>query len=310
MIQKGIYTTMITPYLPDGSIDYNAVDKLVEWYYDNGCDGIFATCQSSEIFFMSLKERVTLTKAVVDKVKSLNALKKRKPMSVVASGHISENPIDQIEELTLIAKTGVDAVVFISNRFDIACVSEERWCEEMDYVISKLPKDIPLGIYEAPVPFKRLLTEKMIMHCANNPRFLFMKDTCCDLTTIKRRLNIIKDSNFMLFNANAQTLLDSFRAGASGYSGIMANFYPDLLSKMYENQDKPIADDLEDFVCFTAFSEALSYPVTAKYHLSHNCGIDMTLISRSRRIKDLPEYDRDIIDRQHSFARKIMNKFS
>ena len=45
MIQNGIYVTMITPYLKNGEIDYKAVDSLVEWYYNNGCDGIFATCQ-------------------------------------------------------------------------------------------------------------------------------------------------------------------------------------------------------------------------------------------------------------------------
>ena len=290
MIQNGIYTTMITPYLADGSIDYKAVDQLVQWYYDNGCDGIFATCQSSEIFFMSLKERVTLTKAVVDKVKQLNASGKRKPMSVVASGHISENTEDQIEELTAICNTGVDALVFISNRFDIANTSEEQWCKGLDYVVERLPKDVPFGIYEAPVPYKRLLSDKMIKHCASNPRFEFMKDTCCDLATIKRRCEIIKGTNFKLYNANAQTLLDSIKAGASGYSGVMANFYPDLLSKMFDNYDKSFADDLQDFVCFTAFTEYLSYPVTAKYHLSHNCGIDMTLLSRSRRVKGVTEY--------------------
>ena len=308
MIKDGIYVTMITPYLPNGEIDYKAVDKLVEWYYENGCDGIFATCQSSEIFFMSLAERVELTRAVVNKTKELNARGDRAPMTVVASGHISESPTEQIKELTEIYNTGVDGLVFISNRFDIANTSEDEWCKQLDYVVSNLPKDALLGVYEAPVPYKRLLTDKMLMHCANNQRFVFMKDTCCDYDTIKRRCELIKDTNFKLYNANAQTLLDSYRCGAKGYSGVMANFYPDLLKKMYDNQNDKIADELQDFVCFTAFTEHLAYPVTAKYHLAHNCGIDMTLISRSRRIKGLPQYDKDIIDRQHKIARSLMEK--
>ena len=305
MTRNGIYVTMITPYLPDGTIDYNAVDALVEWYYNNGCDGIFATCQSSEVFFMSLKERVELTRAVVQKVKSLNGSGARPPMSVIASGHISESPADQIEELTRIYETGVDGLVFISNRFDILNTSEDKWCEDLDYVVSNLPENVPLGVYEAPVPYKRLLTDKMLSHCADNPRFVFMKDTCCDLVTIKRRCKLLENTNLKLYNANAQTLLDSLRCGASGYSGVMANFYPDLLKKLYDNKDSAIADRLQDFVCFTAFTEYLSYPVTAKYHLSANCGINMTLISRSRRIKELSEYEKDIIDRQHKVARRL-----
>lgn len=57
-------TTMITPYAPDGNIDYPTVRKYVDWYFENGLDGIFAVCQSSEIFYLSLEERVKLNQTV------------------------------------------------------------------------------------------------------------------------------------------------------------------------------------------------------------------------------------------------------
>ena len=52
-IRAGVYPTMITPYKDDGTLDMNAVDSLVEYYAECNCDGIFALCQSSEIFFLS-----------------------------------------------------------------------------------------------------------------------------------------------------------------------------------------------------------------------------------------------------------------
>ena len=58
-------TTMITPYRPDGSVDIETALKYVDWYYESGLDGIFAVCQSSEIFFLSLEERVALNLAVI-----------------------------------------------------------------------------------------------------------------------------------------------------------------------------------------------------------------------------------------------------
>ena len=64
-IARGIYPTMITPY-EDGKIDYENVKKLVEWYIEKGCSGIFAVCQSSEMWYLSLEERFELGKAVVD----------------------------------------------------------------------------------------------------------------------------------------------------------------------------------------------------------------------------------------------------
>ena len=48
-INNGAYVTMITPYDDKGNVDYGAVNALAEWYCYNNIDGIFASCQSSEI---------------------------------------------------------------------------------------------------------------------------------------------------------------------------------------------------------------------------------------------------------------------
>ena len=62
-INNGIFPTMITPY-KNGEIDYNAVGQLTDWYVENGCHGIFAVCQSSEMWYLSLEEKTALAKAV------------------------------------------------------------------------------------------------------------------------------------------------------------------------------------------------------------------------------------------------------
>ena len=62
-----IFTTMITPYKPDGSVDYETALRYVDWYFENGLTGIFAVCQSSEIFFLSLEERVKLNQCVYER---------------------------------------------------------------------------------------------------------------------------------------------------------------------------------------------------------------------------------------------------
>ena len=40
-----IFTTMITPYTADGKVDYETAIKYVNWYFENGLNGIFAICQ-------------------------------------------------------------------------------------------------------------------------------------------------------------------------------------------------------------------------------------------------------------------------
>ncbi len=44
----GIWPTMVTPFDDSGEIDYPALDSMVDWYIENGSNGLFATCQSSE----------------------------------------------------------------------------------------------------------------------------------------------------------------------------------------------------------------------------------------------------------------------
>ena len=55
----GVWPVMLTPFTEENQVDYPALKELVEWYIKNGVDGLFAVCQSSEMFKLTLKERVT-----------------------------------------------------------------------------------------------------------------------------------------------------------------------------------------------------------------------------------------------------------
>ena len=71
---------------------------------------------------------------------------------------------------------------------DIDNTCDEKWIADAERLAASLPQNLPLGLYECPLPYKRLLTEKMMRWCAENGRFSFVKDTCCDAATIRRRL--------------------------------------------------------------------------------------------------------------------------
>ena len=68
-------------------------------------------------------------------------------------------------------------------------------------------------------------------------RLVFIKDTCCDYELIRRRLEAAKDTPMKLFNANCQSWYDSYCHGAGGYSGIMANFHPDIYKYCVTHKD-------------------------------------------------------------------------
>ena len=223
---NGMWPVMLTPLQQNGDVDYPALEELINWYIKEGSSGLFAVCQSSEMFYLSMEEREELTRFIK---KAANG---RVP--VISSGHVSYSLHDQIQELNGIAEAGADAVILLSNRLAAANESDEVLIERLKNIMSELPENLPLGFYECPYPYKRILSPKVVEFCADSGRFYFLKDTCCDIERIRKKLEIMKGSNMKLYNANTSTLLESMKYGAAGYSGVMANFHPALYASAGE----------------------------------------------------------------------------
>lgn len=299
-VARGVYPTMITPFTADNRVDYDAVEKVTEWYAENGCEGVFAVCQSSEMFYLSLDEKINIANKVMSVAK-----KQSRPMSVVCSGHTSDSIEAQAEELNAMIETGADAVVLVSNRFDLKNEGDSVWIKNAEKLLSKLPSDAKLGIYECPVPYKRLLTREILDWCKDTGKFLFIKDTCCNPDLLVERLEQLEGSGIELFNANSQTLLHTLKHGAAGFSGIMGNFYPALfvwLCREFKNH--PIeAEHLQELITMCSFA-GMSYPVTAKYYLS-SIGIDMDLHTRSRSSDEVDAYQKMVIDQMRKLTDRV-----
>lgn len=256
----GVWPVMLTPFNERKQVDWASLERLVDWYIANGVHGLFAVCQSSEMFFLSDKESAELAQFIVKKADG------RVP--VVASGHTGNGLIHQSEQLSAMAETGVDGVIMIANRLAQATESDEQALENLQFLTSKVTDKVDLGIYECPYPYKRLLSDEIVKWCADSNRFTFIKDTCCHMPTIRRRLALAEGSRLHLANANSQTLLSSFKAGCKAFSGVMANFHPALYVWLYENwQSSPdIAQQLSDYLSIAAGAENLDYPIGAKYY--------------------------------------------
>ena len=307
-IRGGAFPTMVTPYNKAGDVDYGAVRAMTEWYWEKGCDGIFASCQSSEIHELSRRDRARLSATVLQTAEDLARGSDRPRMTVVASGHVSTDREEQIAELRAVAETGCDALILISNRMDVANTSEDAWIRDTELLMAALPEEIPLGVYECPRPYKRLLTDRMLSFCAQSGRFAFMKDTCCDAAVIARRMKLLEGTPMLLLNANGQTLLDSLRSGAHGYCGVMCNFHPELFVWLCHNfeKDPARADLVQSFLGCAAFLESLAYPVIAKYHLKEIEGLPLECISaRTRDERECTEYHRACIRQMDLLAKHI-----
>ena len=292
----GLWPVMITPFTADGDIDYASLERLIGWYEGHGAAGLFAACQSSEIFFLSLREREELVRFV----------KAHAHVPVIASGHVSENVWDQIEELNRMRRAGADALIMITNRLCLPGRAEESFLPRLKLMMDHIDPEVPLGFYECPYPFKRLITLEELKWCAESGRFAFMKDTCCDAELIRARLRAIEGTPLSLFNANTTTLLDSLRAGAAGFSGVMMNFHMELYRWLWENwrAQPERAEQVQAFLTVFSEIERQYYPVNAKYHLKEIEGVLDSAFTRVRPESGLTETIREEV-RQLNMAARV-----
>lgn len=255
---RGVWPVMLTPFNEAREIDWASLERLIDWYVRQGVKGLFANCQSSEMFFLSDAESFRLTRFVLDYVDGR--------LPVVASGHTACAVSQQIDQLGRIAETGVDSVILVSNRLALPGESDEVVLANLQKITAALPETVTLGIYECPYPYKRLLSDEVIAWCARSGRYTLIKDTCCRIEVIRRRLERVKGSRLHIANANGQTLLPSLRAGGHGYSGVMANFHPDLYVWLCDHwQDAPEkAEIVAAYLATASLVEYLDYPVCAK----------------------------------------------
>lgn len=273
-IAPGVWPVMITPWTDDNKPDYKAIEGLVNWYIEKGCTGIFAVCQSSEMAFLSEQEKLDIAKAVAEAVDGR--------IQVVASGHTADDKPTQFREIENMMKIpGIGAYVLVSNRLDQKHEGEEVFLKNAREIFDRFP-EIDFGIYECPMPWKRLVSLEFLKTVAPEGRMVFLKDTCCDYELIRERLKAVEGTPLKIFNANAQSWFDSYCHGSAGYNGVMANLHPDLYKWCFDHKDDQPekARLVADFLTTAAMIEMRLWPCNGKYH-QQLAGVPMNVFARS-----------------------------
>lgn len=296
----GVWPVMLTPFTKDNEVDYPSLAELVKWYISKGIDGLFAVCQSSEMKELSLAERIKIAQFVVEKAEG------RVP--VIASGHISTTLEEQAQEINAISATGIDAFILVTNRMATKDENDDIWITNLQKLLSMIDDKIPLGFYECPFPYKRVMSEKVTRWCAESGRFYFIKDTSCDINNIRMKLEICRDTNIKIYNANTTTLLDSLKLGAAGYSGVMANMHPELYSWLCKYPRESSAEKLSDELTVLSFIEKQLYPVNAKYFLQLE-GISINLDCRTKDLMCFSETFAKEVQMIHRITKRLDSEF-
>lgn len=275
--EKKFVPVMLTPFTPDLKIDYDGLTKLIEFYRNCGVKGFFSNCLSSEMYQLDPEERIALVRHVLKQVNGA--------LPVVATGSFGESIEDRASFAKRMHDTGVNAVILITSHFAKEDESDDVFMKNIEKFL-KLTGNIPLGTYECPSPYKRVLTPATLKFLLDTNRFVYHKDTTLELDKIKAKLAVAKGSKLEFYDAHTPNTMYSLQAGARGMSAIAGNFYPDIFGWMCKNVNNP--DKQEDVKWLqselTRADAIISnvYPNSAKYFLQKR-GLRIEPVSRTTK---------------------------
>ena len=271
---KKFVPVMITPYRQDGKIDYDGLSKLIDFYLAAGAKGLFANCASSEMYSLSEAERLELTRHVVKHVNGA--------VSVVSTGSFGDTAQDKATFAKKIYDTGVNGVITITSHFAKADESDDVLIKNYEKFFS-LTGTIPMGTYECPSPYKRILTPYAFKYLLGTGRMVYHKDTTIDFEKVKAKIELSKNTRLEFYDACVANTMYSLQAGAKGMSAISGNLYPEILAWMCAHATDPDRqEDVKYIQAQLTKTEDIigqDYPLSAKYFL-HKRGVPIAIKSR------------------------------
>ncbi|MEO5564807.1 MAG: dihydrodipicolinate synthase family protein [Chitinophagaceae bacterium] len=282
--EKKFVPVMITPFNLKAKVDLDVVSTLVDFYLAAGVKGFFANCLSSEMFSISEDERLELTRHIVKYVNG------RAP--VVATGSFGLTIEDKAEFTKQIYDTGIDAVILITGHFAKVEEADDVLVKNFDKMFG-LTGNIPLGLYECPAPYKRIISADVFETLLKANRLVYHKDTSILPENVKAKLEVAKGNDKLEFyDAHTPNAQFSLQAGAKGMSSISGNFYPEILVWMCDNANDPAKQEevmwLQSELTRVDPLIHIAYPMSAKYFLAKR-GLPVRTISRAHILQLTPE---------------------
>jgi 4-hydroxy-tetrahydrodipicolinate synthase len=274
---KKFVPVMLTPFDEKGRIDFDGLSRVIDFYLASGVKGLFANCLSSEMYSLTEEERLHLIEHVVEYTDGA--------VPVVATGSFGSTLQGRVETVKRTYGAGVDAVILITSHFALADDPDEELIENLEQIF-RLTEPIPLGVYECPAPYKRILTARVFAELLRSNRLVYHKDTSLNFDLVSEKIQVMKkvpNCRLEFFDAHTPNAIDSLQAGAKGMSSISGNFYPEILVWLCNHATHRDSQELVKWIQaeLTRFDPVIHalYPVSAKYFMQKR-GLGISELSR------------------------------
>jgi len=265
---RGVFALLLTPFQPNGSIDWQVYERYVDWQLAQRPHGLFASCGSSELKHLTATERVQLARRAVERAGST---------PVVAVANADPETASHEHELARMADTGVSGVVFIPPNG--MGTDQDRLGEYFAALAAKSP--VPVLLYEIPASKPKDIAPATYGRLVRETNVCGVKDTSGTLSGALAKLEAAPDG--VLYQAVAPFLQETLKAGGNGVMAIVSTAAARHVRALWDAvraQEGEQARDLQARLTFLNAILELGYVATAKYLVSLQ-GVPMGLTCRT-----------------------------
>jgi 4-hydroxy-tetrahydrodipicolinate synthase len=204
-----VLTAIVTPFDPDGSIDYAAFWRLVRHLRDNATEGLVVAGTTGESPALSKPEKIALFKAAVDAAKG--------KMRVVA-GVGTYDTRESVVLAEAAAEAGVDGVMAVTPYYS---KPPQRGIVAHMRAIADAT-DRPLMLYNIPGRTATRIEIDTLVELAQHPRIVAVKDAVDDIDWSVRQIRALPEG-FAVYSGSDAMTKDLVAANAVGVVSVTSH---------------------------------------------------------------------------------------
>ena len=276
MFIKGSITALVTPMNEKGDLDYDSLEKLINYQINSGISGLVAVGTTGESATIDFKDHIKLIEFFVK-------VNKGRVHIIAGTG---ANSTEEALHLTKEAKSaGADAALLVSPYYN------KPPQEGIYYHHMKIADevDIPQILYNVPSRTASFIEPETVLRLSSHKNIIGIKDATGDMKNHSEVLKLCKEeienNNFLLYSGDDFSSLEFLKNGGHGTISVTSNIVPDIVSEICKLVDtnyskaKELDDSLE-VLNKNLFCESNPIPVKwALYKMGLiNMGIRLPLI--------------------------------
>ena len=215
---NGTGVAVVTPLKEDRTVDFAALERLLDHVINGGVDYIVSLGTTGESPTFSWAEKMAIISH------TLEFCHGRKPV-VLGLGGNSTGEI--LEKLTIVAHLKVTALLSVSPYYNLP--SQEGI--KQHYRAIAAASEHPLILYNVPFRTGSNLESDTTLALAEEEKIIGIKDATSDLLQVTRVLRD-RPADFLVLSGEDSTAVPVMAIGGNGVISVLANLLPEDFSKM------------------------------------------------------------------------------